>query len=263
MAVAKYTLRQSDPFENGSSINRSIFYQFQRRKLFGEQDGDKFSKKRISYQSSGGDVVIEAKGSFIRKDGENSWSKPSHEGIVKKITYKYTDPVTGFVSSASISKISLEIGEITSGDDGSFAELMFAGNDKIKIKGLVNKLKVEKTGFDALDEAAVNRGLVLHPFKSYAGDDKITVSGDLRVGIYGGSGIDEFTNSMTKKSSVFPEISIYDAELGESMKIKGLNDGWDLFGGETSWSIYKEGEATNSGRIATVIGAKSSEFDIF
>ena len=81
---------------------------------------------------------------------------------------------------------------------------------------------------------------------------------------YGGSGIDEFTNSITKNSSVFPEISVYDAEVGESMKLKGLNGGWDLFGGlETSWSIYKEGDASNSGRIASITGVKTTEFDIF
>ena len=47
------------------------------------------------------------------------------------------------------------------------------------------------------------------------------------------------------------------------MKLKGLKGGWDQYGGsETAWSIYKKNDVTNSGSIASIIGAKISEFDI-
>ena len=263
MAVAKYTFKQSDPFESSKSINSSIFSEFQRRKLYGEQDGDKFSKKLISYKSFGGDVVITARGKFTQNQPTLSWRKPSHSGKVKKIAYNYTDPITGSVSKAIISKINLKIDQIVSGDVDDFAELMFAGNDKIKIKGLLGKQKSPKTGFDMLDKQALNRGMVIHPFKSYTGDDLISVSGNLRVNVYGGEGSDRFENVMTKKASIFPQISVFDAEAGESMKLKGLKGGWDQYGGsETAWSIYKKNDVTNSGSIASIIGAKISEFDI-
>ena len=44
MAVAKYVFRQPDPFEYSKSINYSILYEFLQRKLYGEQDGDLFTK---------------------------------------------------------------------------------------------------------------------------------------------------------------------------------------------------------------------------
>ena len=149
MAVAKYVFKQPDPFEYTNSINYSIFYEFLQRKLYGEQDAHLFTKKRITYQSFGGKVVI-AKGKFVKNQPSNSWSKPSHDGTVKKIIYKYTDPVTGLWYS-KITKINFTIDQITSGNEDDFAEQMFAGNDKVKIKGLLDKLEVEKTGFDALD----------------------------------------------------------------------------------------------------------------
>ena len=264
MAVAKYVFRQPDPFEYTKSINYSIFYEFFRRKLSGEQEGDLFTKKRITYQSFGGEVVVEAKGKFVKNQPSNSWSKPSHDGTVKKITYKYTDPVTGLVSTAKFTKINLTIDQITSGNEDDFAEQTFARNDKVKMKGLLDKLEVEKTGFDALDSQAVRRGLVIFPFKFYDGDDIISVSGNLKVNIYGGNGSDEYVNIITKKASVFPEITVMDAEAGESMRLKGLNGGWNQYGGsETAWSVYKENNVTNSGRMAAITGATINQFDIY
>ena len=49
-----------------------------------------------------------------------------------------------------------------------------------------------------------------------------------------------------------------DAEAG---RLKGLNGGWNQYGGsETAWSIYKENDVTNSGRMAAIIGATVEYF---